>query len=153
MLGASLVCKGSPRRRTGRVESDGSLFREMCFVFPFSCQRGYRKDSPANTMQQAVSSDPRVLLPLPVRLSRPGKLYSELGIITSYPLSSTFSKVYVPAYYSPKSSSGAPKPRFFCGCGLRVLAVVVFPAPVSAQPLLQPRTAPSYPHLDVGCLF
>lgn len=108
--------------------------------------------TPANTMQQAVSSVSRVLLPLPVRLSRPGKLHSELGIITSYPLSSTFSKAYVPAYYSPKSRSGAPKPRFFCGCGLCVQAVVL-PAPVSAQPPLQSRTALSYPHLDVGCIF
>ncbi|CAO2595272.1 hypothetical protein LEMLEM_LOCUS8129 [Lemmus lemmus] len=67
-LGASPVCKESPGRRPGSCVPGEWRVMVACsgdvFVFPFSCRRWCRKDSPANTMQQAVSLDSRALLPL-----------------------------------------------------------------------------------------
>lgn len=136
---------------SGREESDGSLFRRWVLFF----------------LSFANAGTGRILLPTPCNrrcrwiqefcyhcmrgLVAQGSYILKLGIITSYPLSPTFYKAYVPANSSPKSSSG-PQAQILCGCGLCVLAVIVISAH-GAQPLLQPRTALPYLHLDVGCIF
>lgn len=101
---------------SGRVESDGSsLFRRWVLFFLSFANAGTGRilPTPCNRrcrwIQEFCYHCMRGLV-------AQGSYILKLGIITSYPLSPTFYKAYVPANYSPKSSSG-PKPRFFVGVG------------------------------------
>lgn len=118
---------------SGREESDGSLFRRWVLFF----------------LSFANAGTGRILLPTPCNrrcrwiqefcyhcmrgLVAQGSYILKRGIITSYPLSPTFYKAFVPANSSPKSSSG-PQAQILCGCGLCVLAVIVISCPWGTAP-------------------